>query len=80
MSVKLVKKTGGSSIGEHVWAADGDVVEVDDVLAAELLVIAPGEFSVKAEAAPEPEPTPEPEPEVAEKPARSSKTTDTVPE
>lgn len=49
MSVKLVKKTGGSSVGEYSWAKDGDVVEVDDDLAAELLSIDPDEFSVEVE-------------------------------
>lgn len=41
----LKKATGGTSIGGHEWAADGDVTEVPDALAAELLALDPEEFS-----------------------------------
>lgn len=61
MGVKLVKKTGGSTIGEYRWAGDGDVCEVPEGLAAELTSIAPAEFSVQVDDTPEPEPAPEPE-------------------
>jgi hypothetical protein len=41
----LRKKTGGSSIGDHEWANDGDAVEVPDTLGRDLLNSAPDEWS-----------------------------------
>lgn len=45
----LQKKTGGSGVGEFVWADDGDVVEVPDALGEDLLRLAPDEYSVVIE-------------------------------
>lgn len=42
--MKLKKKTGGASIGDHEWKKDGDVVEVPDELGNELLSIDPDEY------------------------------------
>lgn len=47
----LVKAQGGCSIGPYTWEKDGDAVEVDDKIAADLLAIPGGGFSV-----PEPKP------------------------
>ena len=44
--MKLKKATGGATIGEHTWKHDGDVVEVPDALAMELLATHGHDFSV----------------------------------
>ena len=44
--MKLKKATGGATIAEFTWKHDGDVVEVPDDLAMELLAIRGGDFSV----------------------------------
>jgi hypothetical protein len=40
----LGKKQGGAAVGPHEWVKDGDVVEVPDALARELLAAAPEEW------------------------------------
>ena len=60
----LRKAQAGGAPG-HTWEEDGQVIEVDDELAASLLAIPNGGFS---EAAPPVTPEPEPEPEEPEEP------------
>jgi hypothetical protein len=44
--VWLKKEKGGTSIGPHHWPEDGSVAEVPDGLAADLLAIPDGGFSM----------------------------------
>lgn len=64
-----IRKARAGSVPGHTWKKDGDVVEVEDYLAEELLLIPNGGFSI-AEAPEQPEEAPEkaPEPEPEEKP------------
>jgi len=71
----LRKHQGGSSVGPYTWAENGDVCEVPDDLAADLLRLG-GYSHVEAEItepAPEAkvtEPAPKDEHEITEAPAR----------
>lgn len=81
----LRKATGGSTVLGYTWEHDGDVVEVPDDIAAELLSIRGAGFS-QALAEPEPrpvitepapraevtEPAPKAKAEVTEGPARDA--------
>lgn len=58
----LRKDQAGSAPG-HTWEKPGDVVEVDDELAYQLLAIPYGGFSEAEPPAPEPDPDPESDPE-----------------
>lgn len=51
----LRKHAGGSSVGPHEWKNDGDVTEVPDHLAEDLLRIDPRGYEKVAEP-PKPEP------------------------
>jgi len=62
----LKKEQGGSAVGEYAWDKDGDVTEVPDGLAAELLAIPDGGYS-RAE---EPKKAPKAEPAKSEAPAK----------
>lgn len=66
----LRKQQAGSG-GGHIWDGDGDVLEVDDETALDLLAIPDGGFSEVAEP-----PKPETAPKTAKKTtARAAKTT-----
>lgn len=41
----LKKATGGSAIGQYAWVKDGDVAEVPDPLAEQLLAIPGNDFT-----------------------------------
>ncbi len=41
----LKKEKGGTSVGPYAWDKDGDVTEVPDALAADLLAIPDGGYS-----------------------------------
>jgi hypothetical protein len=56
----LRKARAGSAPG-HTWEHDGDVLEVDESLAEQLLRIPGGGFTIAATPTDEPEPEPEPE-------------------
>lgn len=58
--VSLAKKAPGSALG-HTWAKAGDVVEVPESHAAELLAVGHAGFYVSHAPAPEPESAPEDE-------------------
>jgi hypothetical protein len=42
----LRKENGGCSVGSYEWPNDGDVVEVDDRTATELLAIKGGDYTI----------------------------------
>lgn len=76
--VPLRKARAGSTNLGYTWAKDGDVVEVEDAHAADLLAIPDGDFSVADTAEPDrviEEPAPEPEISEAPAPRPTKKTT-----
>lgn len=56
----FVRKAQAGSAPGHTWEKDGDVLEVDDDLAWDLLAIPNGGFTEADAPAAEPEPEPEP--------------------
>lgn len=70
-----IRKDRAGSIPGHTWEKDGDIVEIEDHLAEQLLLIPGGGFSIAAAPpAPEEDETPaEGEPETAEHADTASK-------